>query len=87
MRLVLYLKEVVTPAFGVNHYWYRSEFDKSRRQIHFHLFAIFADKQPHKLLHDMEGGESQDVAGALAKWAWGPFRSPRCARQILQMDA
>ena len=70
-RLVLYLKEVITPVFGVKHYWYRFEFAKSRGQIHFHLFAICADKQPHKLLHEMEGGESQDAADALAKWAWG----------------
>ena len=35
------------------------------------MFAICADKQPHKLLHEMKGGESQEAADALEKWDWG----------------
>ena len=85
--LVLYLKEVLIPVFGAKHYWCRFEFAKSRGQIQFHLFAICADKQPHKLLREMEGGDSQEVADALVKWAWGPFRSPRCTLQIHQREA
>ena len=69
--LSIYLTAVLTPVFGVHHYWYRFEFAKSRGQIHFHLCAVCADKLPRRLLHKMEGGESKEVAGALAKWAWG----------------
>ena len=47
------------------------EFAKSIGQIRFHLFAICADRQTNKLLRQAEGGESQEVADALAKWAWG----------------
>ena len=44
---------------------------KSRGKIHPHLFSICADKQPYSLLQEMEGGESQEVADELAKWARG----------------
>ena len=44
---------------------------KSRGQIRFHLSAICAGKQPHILLHEMEGGDPQEVSDALAKWACG----------------
>ena len=47
------------------------EFAKSRGQLHFYLFAIRADKQPRRILHEMEGGESQEVSDALAEWGWG----------------
>ena len=70
-RLEMYIKEVLAPVFGVKHYWYRLEFAKSRGQIHFHMFAISADKQPHRLLHEMKGSGDQEKAGALAAWAWG----------------
>ena len=87
-RLSTHLKAALTPVFGVHHYWYMFEFDKSRWQIHFHLFSICADKHPHRLLREMEGGEYQEVADAPAKWACGgPFRSPRCALQIRQRAA
>ena len=70
-RLSNYLEEVPNPVFGVRHYWCRFEFAKSRGQIHFRLFAICADQQPRRHLHEVEGGESQEVAGALANWARG----------------
>ena len=63
------------------------EFAKSRGEIHFRQFAICADKKPHMFLREMEGGESQEVADALAKWDWGLFRSPRCTLQIRQRAA
>ena len=34
-RLDLYIKEVLAPVFGVNHFWRRYESAKSRGQIHF----------------------------------------------------
>ena len=35
------------------------------------MFSICADKKPRRLLRETEGGESQEVTEALAKWAWG----------------
>ena len=70
-RLLSYVSEVLVPVFGVKHYWYRYEFAKSRGQIHFRMFAITSDKQPHRLLHVMRGGGSLEEADALANWAWG----------------
>ena len=58
-RLDLYIKEVPIPVFGVKHFGYRYEFAKSRGQIHFHMFAICAEKQPRMLLHEM-----RNVGGA-----------------------
>ena len=82
--LVLYLKDVINTAFGSKRNLRMFEFAKSRGQIHFRLCSIRADKRPHKLLREMEGGESQEVADAIAKWAWGPYLSPRCALEIRQ---
>ena len=71
VRLDIYIKEVSIPVFGVNHYWYRFEFAKSRGQIHFHMFAINEDKQPQRLLRAIKNGGAQEKADALATWARG----------------
>ena len=82
-----YLAEAINPVFGAKHYWYMFEIAKSRGEIQFRLIAICADMQPNKHLREMEGGDSQEVADALAKWAWGPFRPPRFTLQIRQRAA
>ena len=35
------------------------------------MFAICADKQPHRLVHEIKNGGAQEKADALAKWDWG----------------
>ena len=40
-------------------------------RLRFHMFAICADKKPNRLLHEMEGGESLEVADALENRALG----------------
>ena len=96
----MYIKEVVAPMFGAKHRWRRLEFAKSRGGIHFQMFAICADKPPHILRCEMEGGGSRDIAGAFAKgrplarraapcrFAWGrPSRNQRTgARRRLRAD-
>ena len=79
-----YLKELRTPAYGSNRYRYVWEFAKSSGEIRCRLFAICADNQPRKLLRGAEGGRSEEATESIAKWATGPFRSPRCALQIRQ---
>ena len=46
------------------------EFAKSSHRVHFRLFAICADWNPRKLLREMECGDSQEVADAIANWAF-----------------
>ena len=69
--LEIYIKEVSVPVFGVKRYWRRFEFAKSRGQIHFRMFAISAEKQPRRLLHEIKSSGDQEKADALAAWAWG----------------
>ena len=62
-------------VFGVNSYWYRQEFAKSRGMVHWHGLCWREDREPHNLLHKaiedgLSGGES---AERLAKWASSEF--------------
>ena len=66
-----YIKEGLFPVFGAKHYRYMYEFAKPSGEIHFRMFAITADKQPHRLLREMRGGGSREEADALANWSWG----------------
>ena len=70
-RLEIYIRYAPIPVFGVKRYWYRYEFAKSRGQIRFHMFAIYGDKHPRRLLRELRGGCAQEEADALATWAWG----------------
>ena len=85
VRLDIYIKEVWIPVFGVKHYWYRFEFAKSRGRIHFHMFAINEDKQPHRLLHAMKNGGAQEKRTPSLHGRGGRYRSRRCARTGSQM--
>ena len=35
------------------------------------MVAIYGDKKPHMLLHELRSGGAQEAADALATWAWG----------------
>jgi hypothetical protein len=42
-----YFTEVMAPIFGVDTYWYRQEFSKSRGMIHWHGLCWRSDHEPH----------------------------------------
>lgn len=52
LRTQSYFKNVMGPVFGVDTYWYRQEFAKSRGMVHWHGLCWRSDKQPHNLIHD-----------------------------------
>ena len=66
--LSMYIKDALTHLIGAQHPWRRFEIAKYSGQIHFHMYAICADMQPHRLLREMEGGGPREIADALAKW-------------------
>ena len=77
--VVLYIKEVVAPVFGPRRYWCCSSPLESARP-RFRLFPIVADKQPRRLLHEVEGG----VMVGMGRW-WaveGVEGSRRRARDV-----
>ena len=59
------------PIFGVDTYWYRQEFAKSRGMVHWHGLCWRSDKQPHQLIHEAinEGLSDDKVAERLSTWA------------------
>ena len=63
------------PVFGVESYWYRQEFAKSREMIHLHGLCCRADCEPHVLLHDAISNSisNEDSAKLLANWAKSEF--------------
>ena len=71
LRTQSYFKEVMSPVFNVNAYWYRQEFAKSRGMVHWHGLCWRSDKQPHQLLFEaVQNGLSDDnCANRLAQWA------------------
>lgn len=40
------------PVFGVESFWYRQEFAKSRGMIHWHGLCWRSDREPHVLLNE-----------------------------------
>ncbi|KAK3083478.1 hypothetical protein FSP39_023709 [Pinctada imbricata] len=71
LRTQAYFKEVMKPVFGVNAFWYRREFAKSRGMIHWHGLCWRSDKEPHVLLSDAmcAGMNPEDRANKLSGWA------------------
>ena len=71
LRTQCYFEEVMKPVFGVDTYWYRQEFAKSRGMIHWHGLCWRKDREPHNLLHTslQEGLSDEDSAKRLAEWA------------------
>ncbi len=43
-RVQSFIKNVLTKALGIEHYWGRVEFTPGRGQIHLHMLDIAADK-------------------------------------------
>jgi hypothetical protein len=42
-----YFTELMAPVVGVDTYWYRQEFSKSRGMIHWHGLCWRSDHEPH----------------------------------------
>ena len=76
MRTQSYFQKVMRPVFGVDAYWYRQEFAKSRGMIHWHGLCWRKDKEPHNLLYEaVQKGLSEDMcATELARWADSEFK-------------
>lgn len=70
-RTQSYFKEIMGPVFGVNSYWYRQEFSKSRGMIHWHGLCWRFDKEPHNLMHQayVDGKTDDECAKLLSDWA------------------
>jgi hypothetical protein len=66
-----YFKDVMGPLFGVNCYWYRQEFAKSRGMVHWHGLCWRSDREPHNLLYEavLNGLSDDDCAVKLSNWA------------------
>ena len=64
------------PVFGVQSFWYRQEFAKSRGMIHWHGLCWREDREPHVLLHDAikNGLSDENSAELLSNWAKSHFR-------------
>lgn len=71
LRTQSYFKNVMGPVFGVDTYWYRQEFAKSRGMVHWHGLCWRSDKQPHNLIHDaiVNGLSDEQCAEKLSIWA------------------
>ncbi|VDI81413.1 Hypothetical predicted protein [Mytilus galloprovincialis] len=67
-RTQSYFKEIMGPVFGVNSYWYRQEFSKSRGMIHWHGLCWRFDKEPHNLMHQayVDGKTDEECAKLLS---------------------
>ena len=71
LRTKSYFQNVMSPVFGVDAYWYRQEFAKSRGMIHWHGLCWRPDREPHNLLFDAvsQGLSEPECANKLATWA------------------
>jgi hypothetical protein len=54
LRTDSYFKEVMKPVFGVESFWYRQEFAKSRGMVHWHGLCWRTDREPHNLFSSEE---------------------------------
>ena len=75
LRTQSYFKNVMKSGFGVDAYWYRQEFAKSRGMVHWHGLCWRGDHEPHNLLHEalQKGLSSNDTAETLSDWAKQSF--------------
>ena len=80
LRTKSYFQNVMRPVFGIESFWYRQEFAKSRGMIHWHGLCWRADKEPHSLLFDAvsEGLSDDQCAEKLAQWASDNFGMTAC---------
>ena len=61
----------MAPLFGVNAYWHRQKFAKSRGMVHWHGLCWRKDAKPNNFLHEAirSGLSEAECANKLAKWA------------------
>ena len=71
LRTQSYFQNVMQSGFGVDAYWYRQEFAKSRGMVHWHGLCWRADHEPHNLLHEaiQKGLSNDETAETLSAWA------------------
>ena len=71
-RVEIFLSTYAKKVFGINHYYVRFEFAKSRGQIHAHLLAILGDKSHlydfNTLLHKNRMKSEEVQAQILDTW-------------------
>ncbi|XP_053391813.1 uncharacterized protein LOC128554571, partial [Mercenaria mercenaria] len=70
-RTTSYFSQVMGPVFGVDSFWYRQEFTKSRGMVHWHGLCWRSDREPHVLLHQAisDGLSESTCAERLSEWA------------------
>ena len=75
LRTHCYFSEVMKKVFGVESFWYRQEFAKSRGMVHWHGLCWRSDRQPHNLLNEALniGLSESDAADKLSQWAQNNF--------------
>lgn len=76
IRTKSYFETVMGPVFGVESFWYRQEFAKSRGMIHWHGLCWRSDREPHVLLNEAikNGLSDEESANILSSWAKSQFR-------------
>ena len=75
MRTTSYFNQVMGPLFGVQSFWYRQEFAKSRGMIHWHGLCWRGDREPHNLLYEAlrSGLKDANCAEVLSNWVKSEF--------------
>ena len=75
LRTTSYFEKIMGPVFGVNAYWYRQEFAKSRGMVHWHGLCWREDREPNNLIFHAinEGSSDQECAIKVAQWAKNQF--------------
>ena len=65
---------------GVDSFWYRQEFAKSRGMIHWHGLYWRADREPHSLLHEayQSGLPDDEISQLLSNWAECQLQMSAC---------
>ena len=75
-----YFQNVMSTVFGIDSFWYRQEFAKSRGMIHWHGLRWRPDWEPHNLLFESVSQDlsNPEIAGRLAAWASEQFGMTAC---------
>jgi hypothetical protein len=75
LRTRSYFERVMRPVFGVNTFWYRQEFAKSRGMIHWHGLCWRSDREPHNRMYEavQKGLSEDDTAQCISDWAKSVF--------------
>ena len=71
IRTTSHFENVMRPVFGVQSFWYRQEFAKSRGMIHWNGLCWREDRETHVLLHNAikNGLSDENSAELLSNWA------------------